>query len=162
MSTKTPAWLNRVRLFVRNLFHAAWLFSPGILFLALTAICFWNLLQGKDIMILAIQRRWFFALFIVTLIFLVVVGWYGARIVSEARRKNDPPEGVPYLSKYFYRHTPRFIGFSFFTVTILAFAQLPIFKKVTIPGWENGFYVLLFVASFFYYYLMTKFIRRRF
>ena len=113
-------------------------------------------------MILAIQRRWFFALFIATLIFLAVVGWYGARIVSEAKRKNDHPEGLPYLSKYFYRHTPRFIGFSFFTITILAFAQLPIFKKITIPGWENGFYFLLFVASFFYYYLMTRFIRKRF
>ncbi len=162
MSINLPAWLNRLRLFVRNVFHAAWLFSPGILFLLLTAICFWNLLQGKDVMLLALQRRWFFALFLGTLIFLVVVGWYGARLVSEAKKKTDHKGGTPYISNYFYRHTPRFIGFSFFTVILLAFAQLSIFKRVEIPGWENGVYFLLFVASFFYYHFMTKLLESRF
>ena len=162
MSTKTPAWINHLRLFIRNVFHAAWLFSPGILFLGLTAICFWNLLQGKDIMLLAIQRRWFFALFLATLIFLVIVGWYGARMVSEAKKKKDAEGAMPYISDYYYKHAPRFIGFSFFTITILAFAQLPIFKTVTLPGWENGFYVLLLAASFFYYEFMSRFLEKRF
>ena len=194
MSTKTPAWINHIRLFIRNVFHAAWLFSPGILVLVATAICFWNLLQGKDIMLLAIQRRWFFALFIGTLFFLVIVSWYGARMVSDAKKKIDiegppgpqgsqrpgtygpqglkrpqgsqdsqEPQGpLPYLSPYFYTHTPRFIGFSFFTVIILAFAQLPIFRRVEIPGWENGFYFLLFVLSFPYYHFMSSYIKRKF
>ena len=162
MSTKIPAWLNRLQLFIRNVFHASWLFSPGVLFLGLTALCFWNLLQGKDVMLLAIQRRWFFALFLVTLIFLVLVGWYGARLVSEARKKKDPPGVLPYLSEFYYKHGPRFIGFSFFTITLLAFAQLPIFKKIEIPGWENGFYSLLFIASFFYYGFMTRILESRF
>jgi len=44
--------LKRLTTLVRNLLRALWVFFPGILFLVLTLACFWNLAQGKDLMVL--------------------------------------------------------------------------------------------------------------
>ena len=52
--------LKRLTTLVRNLLRALWVFFPGILFLVLTLACFWNLAQGKDLMVLATEHRGFF------------------------------------------------------------------------------------------------------
>ena len=58
--------------FLRNMFHALFVFFPGFLFLFLTMVAFWDLSQGEDLMVLATEQKWFFIFFEVLLAFLVL------------------------------------------------------------------------------------------
>lgn len=151
--------LNRLGTQLRNIFRAIWVFFPGILFLALTLVCFWNLAQGKDLMVLATEHRGFFLLFQSLLGFLVLVSWYAARTVAYAKQQSayTAPD---YLEAGYYKHMPRFIGFSLFTIIMLAFAQTPLFGS----GIEDDskIYFVLLLASIPYYFLLNKFLERRF
>src|SRR5688572_1488692 len=105
---------------MRYIFRAFWVFFPGILFLLLILVCFWNLAQGKDLMVLAMERKGFFLLFQFFLSFLVLVSWYAARTVAIAKQQSAHT-APGYLREGYYKHMPRFIGFSIFTIVILAF-----------------------------------------
>src|ERR1044072_1771423 len=109
--------LNRFGTLLRNLFRALWVFFPGILFLVLTLVCFWNLSRGKDLMVLATEHRGFFLLFQSLLAFFVLVSWYAARTVANAKM-NSPYTAPGYLEDGYYKHMPRFIGFTLFTIII--------------------------------------------
>lgn len=143
--------------FLRNLFHGLWIFFPGILFIILTLFCFWELSQGRDLLLMATDKRGFYLLFISVLLFLVLVAWYAARLVSDLKCSKDPT----YLSERFRVHMPRFIGFSFFSVIILAFLQTPIFPAIKIADWESRPYYILLALSIPYYIFLTRFFERR-
>lgn len=151
--------LKRLATLLRNVFRALWVFFPGILFLALTLVCFWNLPQGKDLMVLATEHRGFFLLFQSLLGFLVMVSWYAARTVANAK-KQSVYTAPGYLQEGFYKHMPRFIGFSLITIVILAFVQTPLFGS----GIEDDskIYFVLLAASIPYYFWLNKFFERRF
>ncbi len=151
-------WVKRLLHILRNVFHALFVFFPGVLFLFLTMVCFWNLPQGEDLMVLATEQKGFFLFFELLLAFLVLVSWYAARIVANAKKKS--PNTTPdYLEERYYKHAPRFIGFSFFTIILLAFAQTPFFFQINVPKWI--FYTLL-VLSVFYYRMLSRFFERKF
>lgn len=143
--------------FLRNMFHALFVFFPGFLFLFLTMVAFWNLSQGEDLMVLATEQKWFFIFFEVLLAFLVLVSWYAARIVSNAK-KNSPNTAPDYLDEKYYKHIPRFIGFSFFTIILLAFAQTPFFFQEMVPKWI--FYALLLLSVPYYSWLSKVFTKK--
>jgi len=144
---------------LRNIFRALWVFFPGFFFLVLTIVLFWNLPQGKDLMVLATEHRGFFLLFQSLLSFLVLVSWYAARTVANA--KKDSEYTAPgYLQEGYYKHMPRFIGFSLFTIIMLAFIQTPLFDQ-DVEGSKNLYFVLL-IASVPYYFLLNNFFERRF
>lgn len=151
--------LKRLATLLRNVFRALWVFFPGILFLALTLVCFWNLPQGKDLMVLATEHRGFFLLFQSLLGFLVMVSWYAARTVANAK-KQSVYTAPGYLQEGYYKHMPRFIGFSLITIVILAFVQTPLFGS----GIEDDskIYFVLLAASIPYYFWLNKFFERRF
>jgi hypothetical protein len=151
--------IKRLATLLRNVFRALWVFFPGILFLVLTLVCFWNLAQGKDLMVLATEHRGFFLLFQSLLAFLVLVSWYAARTVANAK-KQSAYTAPDYLQEGFYKHMPRFIGFSLITIIILAFVQTPLFGS----GIEDDskIYFVLLVASVPYYFWLNKFFERRF
>jgi hypothetical protein len=151
--------INRFGALLRNLFRAIWVFFPGILFLALTLVCFWNLAQGKDLMVLATEHRGFFLLFQSLLGFLVLVSWYAARTVAYAKQQSayTAPD---YLQQGYYKHMPRFIGFTLFTIIMLAFAQTPLFGSRIED--DSKIYFVLLAASIPYYFWLNKFFERRF
>ncbi|OQP63069.1 hypothetical protein A3860_03600 [Niastella vici] len=151
--------LTRLATHMRNIFHAIWVFFPGILFLVLTLVCFWNLAQGKDLMVLATEHRGFFLLFQSFLGFLVLVSWYATRTVAIAK-KQSPHTAPGYLQDGYYKHMPRFIGFSLFTIIILAFLQTPLFGSSIEE--DNKIYYGLLVVSIPYYFWMNKFFEKRF
>jgi Patatin-like phospholipase. len=156
-------WLHRCAFFLRNLFRALWFFFPGVLFLVLTLVCFWNLAQGKDLMVLATERRGFFLLFQSFLSFMVLVSWYAARTVAYAKM-NSPYTAPGYLHKDFYKHIPRFIGFSLFTIIILAFAQTPLYGESLSDNQRavSKLYYGILVLSIPYYFVLSRFFERRF
>src|SRR5688572_8010555 len=143
--------------FLRNMFHALFVFFPGFIFLLLTMVAFWDLSQGEDLMVLATEQRWFFIFFELLLAFLVLVSWYAARIVANAK-KNSPNTVPGYLDEKYYKHIPRFIGFSFFTIILLAFAQTPFFFREMVPKWI--FYVLLLLSVPYYSWLSKVFTKK--
>lgn len=151
--------INRLGTQLRNIFRAIWVFFPGILFLALTLVCFWNLAQGKDLMVLATEHRGFFLLFQSLLGFLVLVSWYAARTVAYAKQQSayTAPD---YLEEGYYKHMPRFIGFTLFTIIMLAFAQTPLFGSKIQD--DSKIYFVLLAASIPYYFWLNKFFERRF
>jgi hypothetical protein len=153
------AILKRLTILLRNLFRALWVFFPGILFLVLTLACFWNLAQGKDLMVLATEHRGFFLLFQSLLAFLVLVSWYAARTVANAK-KQSVYTAPDYLQEGYYKHMPRFIGFSLFTIIILAFVQTPLFGSAIDD--DSKIYFILLAASIPYYFWVNKFFERRF
>ena len=120
--------LKSVVSFLRNIFRALWVFFPGVFFLVLTIVLFWNLAQGKDLMVLATEHRGFFLLFQSLLSFLVLVSWYAARTVANAK-KSSVYTAPDYLQEGYYKHMPRFIGFSLLTMILLAFMQTPVFGE---------------------------------
>jgi hypothetical protein len=144
---------------LRNLFRAVWVFFPGILFMVLTLVCFWNLSQGKDLMVLATEHRGFFLLFQSLLGFLVLVSWYAARTVAYAK-KESKHTAPGYLKDGYYKHMPRFIGFTLITIIMLAFAQTPLFGEGIET--DNKRYYLLLAASVPYYFLLNYFFETRF
>jgi hypothetical protein len=151
--------INRLGTQLRNIFRAIWVFFPGILFLALTLVCFWNLAQGKDLMVLATEHRGFFLLFQSLLGFLVLVSWYAARTVAYAKQQSayTAPD---YLAEGYYKHMPRFIGFTLFTIIMLAFAQTPLFGSRIED--DSKIYFVLLAASIPYYFWLNKFFERHF
>jgi hypothetical protein len=152
-------WLNRLAFFLRNIFRALWVFFPGVFFLVITLVCFWNLSQGKDLMVLATEHRGFFLLFQFLLAFLVLVSWYAARTVANAKMKS-PYTAPDYLQQGYYKHMPRIIGFSLFTIIILAFAQTPLYGE-SLSDSKKPYFVIL-VLSIPYYFILNKFFERRF
>jgi hypothetical protein len=152
-------WLNRLAFFLRNMFRALWVFFPGVLFLVLTLVCFWNLSQGKDLMVLATEHRGFFLLFQFLLAFLVLVSWYAARTVANAKKKS-PYTAPDYLQESYYKHMPRFIGFSLFTIIILAFVQTPLYGE-NLSDSRKPFFIFL-ILSIPYYFLLDRIFERRF
>jgi predicted acylesterase/phospholipase RssA len=130
-----------------------------MLFLIASLLAFIKLTQGKDLMVLSSERPGNFGFFLIALLCLVLVCWYGARLVAEARQQLNPG----YLPAFLFSHVPRLIGFSFFTLFILAFLQTPLFsppfKKEVL---NNGLYWVIFILSFFYYWLWTGYIEKNF
>lgn len=151
--------LKRLATFLRNLFRAIWVFFPGILFLVLTLVCFWNLAQGKDLMVLATEHRGFFLLFQSLLGFLVLVSWYAARTVAIAK-KESVHTAPDYLHDGYYKHMPRLIGFSLFTIIILAFIQTPLYGGGIEE--DHKVYFGFLAASIPYYFWLNNFFERRF
>jgi len=150
--------LNSLLKFLRNLFRALFIFFPGFLFLLLTLVCFWNLPQGEDLLVLATEQKGFFLFFEILLAFLVLVSWYAARTVANAK-KDSPNTPAGYMADGYYKHVPRFIGFTFFTIILLAFVQTPIYFKQSVPQWV---YYILLALSIPYYFTLSDFFERRF
>lgn len=135
------------------IFRSVWLFFSGILFLLACFGAFVTLTQGKDLMVLSSERPGNFLFFLVALICLVMVCWYGARLVAAARQEITPG----YLPVFLFTHVPRLIGFTFFTLFIIAFLQTALFSPL-----KTIFYWGIFILSFPYYWLLSKFIESKF
>jgi hypothetical protein len=149
-------WLGDI---LGNLFRSLWLFFPGVLFLLICLFAFINLTQGKDLIVLSSEKPGNYLFFLIALTCLVLVCWYGARLVADAKENKQPG----YLTPFLNRHVPRFIGFTFFTLFILAFIQTPLFTPISKKEeWNIFFYWLFFAASFAWYWLWSLFIEKRF
>lgn len=149
----------KISFFLTNLFHASWLFFPGILFLILIYCCFGVLSQGQDLMVLSSEHSGNFGLFLFALCFFAIIGWFGARKVADIKHKKN----AVYLTQFLYKHAPRFIGFSFFTLLIIAYAKTPLFNHRQNPTTaQTIFYWVILIASFGWYWLCTRFMEKRF
>ncbi len=139
--------------FWRYFLKAIWLFFPSIVFLILAYFCFWKLSQGKDVMIITLENRKVFGLFLLALIFWVLITWYTSRLLGKAKRLmvDDPHPLWRVLSV----QTPRLLSYTCISIVLLAFFQLPYPET---PHLSSGMCHLLLLASFPLYSLQYKFI----
>ena len=146
--------------FWRYLFKAIWLFFPAILFLLLSYACFWTLTQGKDLMVITVEKQRVFIYFIVAQIFWSYVTWYTSRLVGKAKEFELPNEDRIWTSLRV--QGPRLLGFTCYTIIIIAFLKMVTVKITWLPDWV---WLVLFVFSlpfyFFIYRQWDRFTNRR-
>lgn len=137
--------------FWRYFVKAVWLFFPAIIFLFFSFMCFWELNQGKDVMIITLENRKVFGLFLIALIFFVVSIWYSSRLVAKAK---ELQQGDKHLMWQTLRvHSPRILAFTCITIIILAFFQLPYPDTPKLPKWVC---YLLLLFSFSWYFIVYQ------
>lgn len=125
MATNITTWKTFLLFIKRKLQELAillellWIFFPGILFILLSAFLFTRLLQGKDLIILALESSVSGFYLLTGLIFWSGVSWYTGRLIAYNHDKLFEK-----ASRALY-HAPRVMGFLCFTVLIYAFLKLP-------------------------------------
>ena len=117
-----------------------WTFLPGMLFIALAGFMLTGLLQGRDVLLIAMEDRWR-GLFLVTgLVFWAGVTWYSSSLIgyNHDRLFKAFPKGL--------YHGPRLLGFLCFTVLLFAFLLMPTSR---IAGWLAILLIAADVALYF-------------
>jgi predicted acylesterase/phospholipase RssA len=137
--------------FWRFLFRITWLFFPAILFLLLSFACFWKLTQGKDLMVITIEKQRVFFYFIVAQIFWSYVTWYTTRLVGKAKEFEHPDDDRIWTSLRV--QGPRLLAFTCYTIIILAFIKIEGDKLDWLPNW---LWVVLFFLSLPFYFFIYK------
>jgi hypothetical protein len=141
--------------FWRYFVRAAWLFFPAIIFIVFTYMAFWMLNQGKDLMIITLENRKVFGLFLLALVFWVVTTWYSSRLVAKAKELQDSDKHLMWQTLRV--QGPRILAFTCITIVILAFFQLP--YPYTPKLSRTVCYLLLFL-SFSWYFVVYQFWNR--
>ncbi len=93
-----------------------WAFMPGILFIGIGYLFFSQFIQGKDIVITAMNSRQSALFFLIGLFFWVLITWYTSRLIAYNHDR------LFRIAKEGLYHTPRILGFLCFTVITIAFA----------------------------------------
>jgi len=148
--------------FYRQLSRLIWLFFPAILFLIAAFFCFWDITQGKDLMVITKEKEKVYGYMLLALLFWTYTSWYTSRAVGKAKRlssflhlKAEVPELQHESSNYLYErltsHLPRLLAFSCFTLILLAFLQLKVLERPIAPwlayfllAFSIPYYLLLF------------------
>jgi predicted acylesterase/phospholipase RssA len=126
-----------------------WLFFPSLVFLFLCWFAFWNISQGRDLMVYTLEQPPVYICFVIAIIFFSFIQWYSSRLVMKAKFWQDN-EYLPLLLRV---HLPRFFGYTCYTITILAFLQLGISES---PHLSRSIACLFFLFSILYYYLLDR------
>jgi predicted acylesterase/phospholipase RssA len=123
---KANLWYFRVLKFIKNLpfkftviLRLVWLLFPSVFFVGATYFCFWDLPQGKDVLIAALETKWTRGLILLAIIFFSLVTWYSSRVLVYQRPQLFKDSHI--LSFHF----PRVLGFSVYSILILAMLKIP-------------------------------------
>jgi hypothetical protein len=131
----------------RFISRSLWLFFPSLLFLFLLLFAFWNISQGKDLMVYTIEYPRVYILFFIAILFFAFTLWYSSRLVAKAKYWQNKY----YLWLKLRVHMPRLFGFTALSIVILAFLQLKIDES---PYISRGWAWILFLLFIPWYYLL--------
>ena len=154
MPARSSAWTSLLNFIKRKLQDLAiflelvWIFFPGLLFIIISALVFGWLLQGKDIIALALESRYRGYFFLVGLFFWAGVTWYTGRLLAY-----NHDSLFNKASKALY-HFPRIMGFLCFAVVILAFMELP---SMNTSNWLS---ILVITADLLTYFIFHSIFER--
>ena len=76
--------------------------------------CFWNLTQGKDLMVISLENRDVFTYFIIAQVFWSYVTWYTSRLVGKVEEFESPCEDPIWTTMRV--QGPRLLAFTCFTI----------------------------------------------
>ncbi|MBS1511179.1 MAG: patatin-like phospholipase family protein [Bacteroidetes bacterium] len=130
-----------------------WYLFPAILFLIITWACFWQIAQGKDVLIDMLEKKYTGGIVLLAVLFFTLVSWYSSRVLMY--RKKEWLQQNETLAT----HLPRLIGFLGFSFIWIALLSLPedACLSVSIPGWANW---ALLGASLVWYLLLYRLFRK--
>lgn len=137
--------------FWRYFLKAIWLFFPPILFILFAYLCFWKLTQGRDVMIITLENRKVFGLFLLALLFWMMITWYTTRLVAKAKELQSPDDHLMWLTLRV--QGPRILSFTCVTIVILGFFQL---NYPETPKLSNTICNILFWLSFSWYFFIYQ------
>ncbi len=129
MNTVTLLFWNAIRLCWRickkplqlfTLFlRTTWLLFPATFFCFIIWTSFWNLSQGKDVLIAALEKEWVGGITLLAILFWVLATWYSSRILIYRKKQlYEENETIAF-------HTPRVLGFLGFSIIWIALLRLP-------------------------------------
>ncbi|MEO5942146.1 MAG: patatin-like phospholipase family protein [Ferruginibacter sp.] len=137
--------------FWRYFLKAIWLFFPPILFIIFAYLCFWKLTQGRDVMIITLENRKVFGLFLLALLFWMMITWYTTRLVAKAKQLQSPDDHLMWLTLRV--QGPRILSFTCVTIIILGFFQL---NYPETPKLSTTICNILFWLSFSWYFFVYQ------
>ena len=88
------------------LLQVFWAFMPGILFIGIGYTFFTHFIQGKDIVITAMNSRQSALFFLIGLFFWTLITWYTSRLIAYNHDR------LFHIAKEGLYHTPRILGLS--------------------------------------------------
>ncbi|HUB61118.1 MAG TPA: hypothetical protein VL978_10470 [Puia sp.] len=137
-----------------------WTFFPSLVFIGLTMFCFWDLTQGKDILVAFTGKGtgWFYPariLFFVVIAFWVYLTWYSSRTIAYIKQYKQ--SGRVQIPANLLRNYPRMAANGCFLVLELSVWQAPILPSPL--GFGEALVIALFGLSGFYF--IDRLIRRR-
>jgi predicted acylesterase/phospholipase RssA len=143
-----------LRLFTAFL-QIVWLLFPAVIFLFATWACFWQLSQGKDVLIDMLEKTYMGGIVLLAVLFFTMVSWYSSRIL--VYRKNAFYKENEKLAF----HTPRVIGFLGFSIVWIALLRLPkdAYLSFSLPLYAD--WLLLLFSFVLYLFLYKKFRKLR-
>ncbi|MBL0055469.1 MAG: patatin-like phospholipase family protein [Chitinophagaceae bacterium] len=123
-----------------------WLLFPAFLFFILAWMAFWNLSQGRDILIGTLERTWVGGVILVAVLFWAMVNWYSSRILIY--RRNQLYIDNPTIAY----HTPRLLGFLSFSLVWISLLRLPVLPELHFsihePRWLDWVWVAVSIAAY--------------
>lgn len=126
-----------------------WLVFPAIVFLFSTWACFWNLSQGRDVLLGMLEKKWVAGIVLLAVLFWVMVSWYSSRIlIYRKKRLYDENETIAF-------HTPRLIGYLGFSTIWIALLRLPADAYLHVQL-GNSWCRALLAASLILYFILDK------
>jgi predicted acylesterase/phospholipase RssA len=133
------------------LLRIIWYLFPAFIFLLATWAVFWQLSQGKDVLIDMLEKKYAGGFVLLAVLFWSMVTWYSSRIL--VYRKKILYEENEELAF----HLPRLMGFLGFSIVWIALLRLPkdAYLHVHIKIWMA--YALLGVSFIAYFILYNQF-----
>lgn len=127
-----------------------WIFFPGVLLVLVVGFLLSHLLQGQDVMMIALESETRGFLVMAGLIFWAVVSWYSSRLIAYNKDNifQKFPDGL--------YHSPRLIGYGCFAALIYAFLKLP---AIALPNWLPGWILAADLALYFLFHRIFEKIR---
>jgi len=156
----TPVWhfmrfiwrpLKRPLRIFTSFLSLTWFLFPAIIFLIATWACFWQLSQGRDVLIDMLEKKHAGGIVLLAILFWTLVSWYSSRILVYRKP-------ALYLeNEQMAFHTPRLIGYVGFSIVWIALLRLPkdAYLSFTLPAYWD--WILLAVSLIAYWLLYRKF-----
>jgi predicted acylesterase/phospholipase RssA len=127
------------------------LLFPAVVFLFATWVCFWQLSQGRDVLIDMLEKKYMGGIILLSILFWTLVSWYSSRILIYRKKVlYEENEDLAF-------HTPRLIGFLGFSIIWIALLRLPddAYMHLAITKWMS--WVLLLLSFVLYRFLYRAF-----
>ncbi|HMN07031.1 MAG TPA: hypothetical protein PKD45_15050 [Flavobacteriales bacterium] len=132
---------------VTQVVRAVGVFWPSAVLVVVLFLAFCSLDVGRDLVLLASERRGTLPMVLVTMVFAAFTVWYSGRLTGFAFLKTL--NRVPKVSIHF----PRFMGFSVFTVMAMAFTQGPL---PALPKGRLWLFAAIVALSFGWYRFLVR------
>ncbi len=150
----------------RCLLRSLWLFFPSIIFLFAAYFAFWQITQGRDLMVITLEEPektkslYEFSSFVVALIFWVYVTWYSTRIIARAKQFQDPDDDPVW--EIFRIQIPRILAFTCLSIILIAFLRLEYYSHIHLKEWQWHVMLLLSYGEFtLIYHFWTWFLQKK-